>query len=266
MSRSIIARSFSAYSIVLAATALLLAVPSTARAGYPDGMNRYAGYHIMHGGVDPSGLARRIAKCTVVVALGHYNRAQKIKIEADPARCSALGILSCWADAVNNEVYETAAYWHEPAHWKGQGHYAPKGWDDPDDPLYASDPNPGLIPNFPKIKAPIGDGKANIYNRARAAGGLHRIPEVQRKVFDLTRDTDEWNGGRGPGAANFEALIQEAWDAAKAHATNLCKDDKCCRCGTIWVKFTCDKGVSSESSAVRDGGWCGKKVPVRCPK
>ena len=54
------ARSFSAYSIVLAATALLLAVPSTARAGYPDGMNRYAGYHIMHGGVDPYGNRHRI--------------------------------------------------------------------------------------------------------------------------------------------------------------------------------------------------------------
>ncbi|MEM6258302.1 MAG: hypothetical protein AAGI37_08310 [Planctomycetota bacterium] len=35
------------------ATALLLTSP--AQAGYADGMNQYAGYHIMHGGVDPTG-------------------------------------------------------------------------------------------------------------------------------------------------------------------------------------------------------------------
>lgn len=54
MSRSMI-RSFNAYAIGLAAVVLLLSIPSTARAGYPDGMNRYAAYHVMHGGVDPSG-------------------------------------------------------------------------------------------------------------------------------------------------------------------------------------------------------------------
>lgn len=52
-------RSFNAYAIAIAATALLLAIPSTARAGYPDGMNRYGAYHVMHGGVDPSGLWTR---------------------------------------------------------------------------------------------------------------------------------------------------------------------------------------------------------------
>ncbi len=30
-------------------------------AGYVDGMNRYAGYHVMHGGVDPSGLQQQTA-------------------------------------------------------------------------------------------------------------------------------------------------------------------------------------------------------------
>lgn len=34
-------------------TALLFSSP--AQAGYADGMNQYAGYHIMHGGVDPTG-------------------------------------------------------------------------------------------------------------------------------------------------------------------------------------------------------------------
>jgi hypothetical protein len=51
--------SFTAYAIGLAAVVLLLAIPSTARAGYPDGMNSYAGYHVMHGGLDPSGLWTR---------------------------------------------------------------------------------------------------------------------------------------------------------------------------------------------------------------
>ena len=55
MSRTMI-RSFDAYAICLAAVVLLLSIPSTARAGYPDGMNSYAAYHVMHGGVDPTGL------------------------------------------------------------------------------------------------------------------------------------------------------------------------------------------------------------------
>ena len=55
MSRSMI-RSFNAYAIGLTAIALLVVIPTAAHAGYPDGMNRYAAYHVMHGGVDPTGL------------------------------------------------------------------------------------------------------------------------------------------------------------------------------------------------------------------
>lgn len=41
-------------SILLLLAAVLL-VSSPAQAGYTDGLNQYAGYHIMHGGVDPTG-------------------------------------------------------------------------------------------------------------------------------------------------------------------------------------------------------------------
>ena len=41
-------------TLLVLATALLLSSPS--QAGYADGMNQYAAYHVMHGGVDPMGL------------------------------------------------------------------------------------------------------------------------------------------------------------------------------------------------------------------
>ena len=55
MSRSLI-HLIVRYAVASAAVVMLLSIPSTARAGYPDGLNQYAGYHIMHDGVDPSGL------------------------------------------------------------------------------------------------------------------------------------------------------------------------------------------------------------------
>lgn len=42
------------------AAALLLSSPI--QAGYTDGMNQYAAYHVMHGGVDPSGLEWEITR------------------------------------------------------------------------------------------------------------------------------------------------------------------------------------------------------------
>ena len=41
---------------MLFALAAALLITNPTQAGYTDGMNQYAGYHVMHGGVDPTGL------------------------------------------------------------------------------------------------------------------------------------------------------------------------------------------------------------------
>jgi len=52
-----------------ATNAMAMMNPTTGRfmqadpLGYPDGMNRYGAYHVMHGGVDPSGLEKSKCPC-----------------------------------------------------------------------------------------------------------------------------------------------------------------------------------------------------------
>ncbi len=40
------------YAVASAAVVMLLSITPSAHAGYPDGLNTYAGYHIMHGSVE----------------------------------------------------------------------------------------------------------------------------------------------------------------------------------------------------------------------
>lgn len=52
----------------------------------------------------------------------------------------------------------------------------------------------------------------------------------------LSNDPADYNGGHGVGNENFAKLLNEAWDAAVAHAKTLAKNSKC-GCKEITVVF-----------------------------
>jgi hypothetical protein len=74
------------------------------------------------------------------------------------------------------------------------------------------------------------------------------------------------NAGRGGGPANFQALLNDAWDKALAHGNKLATDRTCCWCDEITVVFWIAGSLKKEdrTSFAILGTWCHGGLQREC--